>query len=98
MEIVRIVRLSFENDKIPEFLDIFESSKDLIRAFDGCKGLKLYRDHHHINVFYTYSQWASNDHLELYRNSELFKTTWAKTKLLFNTKPVAYSLEEMVVK
>jgi hypothetical protein len=29
--------------------------------------------------------------LENYRNSDLFKTTWAATKALFNDKPMAFS-------
>lgn len=96
MEIVRIVRLSFIEDKVPDFIDIFENSKLLIKAFEGCQALRLYRDHLHQNVFYTYSLWQSHDHLEKYRNSELFKSTWQKTKLLFNTKPMAFSLEEFL--
>lgn len=96
MEIIRIVRLSFQEEKVSDFIEIFEYSKLLIRSFEGCMGLKLLRDHHHQNVFYTYSVWQSNDHLEKYRNSELFKTTWQKTKLLFNTKAMAFSLDEFI--
>ncbi|MBK8056266.1 MAG: antibiotic biosynthesis monooxygenase [Saprospiraceae bacterium] len=96
MGILRIVRLSFSEDKVEDFIEIFENSKSLIRAFEGCQGLRLYRDHLHQNVFYTYSLWKSNDDLEKYRNSELFKSTWQKTKLLFNTKPMAFSLEEFI--
>lgn len=51
MEIVRIVRLSFIEDKVPDFIDIFENSKLLIKAFEGCQALRLYRDHLHQNVF-----------------------------------------------
>ncbi len=36
--------------------------------------------------------------LEAYRNSELFKVTWAQAKLWFGGKPRAFSMmEEMVV-
>lgn len=96
MEIVRIVRLSIAEDKVQEFLAIFEKSKALIKAFDGCNDLKLFIDHNHKNIFYTYSQWTSINHLENYRNSELFKNTWHNTKLLFDNKPMAFSLEQLI--
>lgn len=89
----RIVRLSFEPDKVNHFLEVFENSKQLIASFPGCEGLKLLRDANHPNVFYTYSLWQHPDHLEQYRTSELFKNTWAQTKVLFNDKPMAWSTE-----
>ncbi len=92
MEILRIVRLSFDEDKINEFIEIFESTKTQIRSFEGCTHLELMKDLHHNNVYYTYSKWISDDALEAYRNSSLFKETWSKTKLLFNARASAYSL------
>lgn len=92
MEILRIVRLSFHEDKIDEFIEIFESTKTQIRSFEGCTHLELMKDLHQPNVFYTYSKWVSDDALEAYRNSSLFKETWTKTKLLFNASASAYSL------
>lgn len=91
-EVTRIVRLSFMPEKINEFIDIFESSKTLIRHFKGCKHLALKKDFHNTNVYYTYSVWENQQALDAYRDSELFKTTWAKTKILFDNKPFAFSL------
>jgi quinol monooxygenase YgiN len=93
-EITRIVRLTFVPEKVSDFLLIFERSKSLIRNFSGCKHLALKQDFHHPNVFYTYSVWEDHDALDRYRQSELFKSTWAKTKLLFDAKPSAFSLME----
>jgi len=92
MEILRIVRLSFFENKTQNFIDIFQSTKDQICSFDGCLQLDLMNDFHQSNVYYTISKWNSNESLETYRNSALFKETWAKTKLLFNDKPIAYTL------
>ncbi|MFM1898201.1 MAG: hypothetical protein RL577_441, partial [Bacteroidota bacterium] len=39
----------------------------------------------------TLSRWESVDDLERYRNSQLFEETWAKTKVLFDRKPEAFS-------
>ena len=90
----RIVKLTFEEEKIPLFLDIFENSKDLIRAFPGCEHLELWHAKHPNNVFMTYSHWKDEDALEAYRHSTLFKETWAKTKILFSDRPQAWSLEK----
>jgi (4S)-4-hydroxy-5-phosphonooxypentane-2,3-dione isomerase len=87
----RIVRLSFEPEKVNDFLKVFDDSKLLIAGFPGCNGLSLLQDAHHNNVFYTYSLWSTEGDLENYRHSELFKTTWAATKALFNNKPMAFS-------
>jgi len=92
--IVRIVRMFFEETKVPDFLAIFEESKHLIRHFEGCKHLELLQDANHTDVFCTYSYWESSEHLEQYRKSELFQSTWAKTKVLFRSKPIAFSLEQ----
>lgn len=87
----RIVRLSFFEGNIDKFLKIFEESKEQIASFPGCNQLKLMQDVDQKQVFYTYSKWDSASDLENYRNSELFKHTWAKTKALFNEKPMAFS-------
>ncbi len=97
MEILRIVRLSFDESKTNEFIDIFQSTKSQIRSFEGCTHLELMKDLNYPNVFYTYSKWVSDDALEAYRNSSLFKETWSKTKLLFNAKASAYSLIHALV-
>lgn len=43
---------------------------------------------------FTLSHWESEENLEQYRQSELFKSTWAKTKVLFREKAQAWTLEE----
>lgn len=94
---VRIVKLSFIEAHIDTFLANFETVKDKIRAFDGNQLLELYRDKHNSNVFFTYSYWNDESDLEKYRNSELFKSVWAKTKPLFNAKPEAWSVDKVAV-
>ena len=93
--ITRIVRMHFRPEERDAFLDIFNASKHLIRKFDGCRHLRLYSEVARPDVFFTYSEWASAAHLDAYRNSELFRETWAATKGLFADKPQAWSLEEV---
>ena len=93
---VRIVKMSFKPDKIDEFLSNFKDSKSKIRNFKGCSLLELYRDKTDSNIFFTYSYWDTEQDLNNYRNSILFKSVWAQTKILFNENPVAWSVDKIV--
>jgi heme-degrading monooxygenase HmoA len=90
--IVRIVKMTFEKDKIDEFCALFEARKQTIRGFKGCKHLELWQDSAHEQVFFTYSIWESEADLDHYRFSDFFKDTWGKTKALFAGKPEAWSV------
>ena len=95
--LIRIVRMTFQVNKVGEFLEIFNRSKHQIRAFEGCLHLEFLQDKNAPNIMLTYSHWESEEHLNIYRNSDLFKTTWAATKALFADKPVAFSSERVEV-
>jgi heme oxygenase (mycobilin-producing) len=90
--IIRIVKMGFHTENIEAFKDIFENSKHLIRGFNGCLHLELLEKVDEPNIMFTYSHWESEEHLNEYRKSELFEKTWAATKILFNTKPEAWSV------
>jgi heme-degrading monooxygenase HmoA len=95
--IVRIVKMTFRKECIPDFLVLFNERKELIRHFNGCNHLELWQDENEENIFFTYSIWDSTQHLDHYRFSELFKDTWFKTKALFETKPEAWSVTQKIV-
>ncbi len=95
--LIRYVRMTFQEDKTEVFQEIFETSKDKIKAMAGCQYLELLRDINQPNIFMTHSHWESETDLNNYRDSELFKTTWAKTKVLFAEKPLAFSVESLTV-
>ncbi len=86
----RLVKLTLQEDKVEAFLQIFEETKQQIRHFRGCQHLELWRTG---NVLFTYSIWEDETALNDYRDSELFKTTWARTKVLFAARAEAWSLE-----
>jgi len=92
---VRIVKMSFSEEYIADFLGNFEENKHNIRNFKGCKLLELYRDKKDSNIFFTYSYWETEYDLEQYRQSELFKSVWSKTKVFFNKKPEAWSVDKV---
>jgi len=92
--LTRIVRLTFVPDREGDFLEIFKASEALIRGFDGCRGVRLMHDMDADNVFFTISEWESAAHLERYRQSEVFRSTWSRTKLLFSAPPLAHSTSD----
>ena len=94
--LVRIVKMSFHEDKIPDFLENFETVKEKIRRTDGNRFLELYQDKNNKGIFFTYSYWETETDLENYRQSELFNSVWNFTKKLFNAKPEAWSVEKLV--
>ncbi|MEP7171251.1 MAG: antibiotic biosynthesis monooxygenase [Bacteroidota bacterium] len=94
--LIRIVKLPVEFSKMEEFLNYFNLSKEKIKNFEGCSHLKLLSDLKQKNILYTYSIWESEDHLEKYLQSELFKTTWKHVRPLFFEKPEAWSLNELM--
>ncbi|MCA0234886.1 MAG: antibiotic biosynthesis monooxygenase [Bacteroidetes bacterium] len=92
--IKRIVKMTFRPDAVQTFLDdVFEPSKSRIRAFPGCRHMELLRHTEHPHVLCTFSIWDSEEALNEYRHSELFKDTWAKTKALFAQRAEAWSME-----
>ncbi len=91
--IKRIVKLTFQEDKIDAFKSIFDDSKTKIRGSNGCQHVELLQSTSTPNVFFTFSVWDDEDALNAYRHSDLFKATWQKTKALFSDKPQAWSLD-----
>lgn len=94
---VRIVKMEFQKEKIEKFIANFEKVKNKIRNTEGCRLVELYRDKKNTNIFFTYSYWETEQDLENYRSSNLFKDVWSKTKPLFNAKPLAWSVDKLIV-
>ncbi|QIE58301.1 antibiotic biosynthesis monooxygenase [Rasiella rasia] len=89
----RIVKMEFKAEEVSSFLANFETVKSKIRNFPGCQHLKLLRDKKDLNTFFTYSKWNSEEDLEAYRSSDLFKGIWATTKPKFRSKAAAWSVD-----
>lgn len=91
--IVRWVHMHFKTEEVEHFISVFDQSKEAIRQSPGCVSLRLLRDPIDVCSIQTLSRWESADDLERYRNSQLFEETWAKTKVLFDRKPQAFSYD-----
>jgi len=94
--ITRIVKMTFQPEKVDEFIAVFRDAKPKIENFEGCRGVELLRDVEQPNVFFTLSIWNTHPALERYRESELFNTTWSKAKALFSARPEAWSVEKLL--
>lgn len=84
--------MTFQEDRCDDFLAIFEEYRSAIRNQPGCTHLDLLRDVKNTHIFFTYSHWESEDHLNAYRDSETFGVVWPKTKALFSDRPEAWSV------
>jgi autoinducer 2-degrading protein len=90
--ITRIVKLHFQEDKISDFLALFDQVVTKVNAFDGCQKMYMLRDIHNPAVFITHSIWNSENDLNAYRDSELFQSIWPTIKPWFAEKAQAWSL------
>ncbi|RSK33836.1 putative quinol monooxygenase [Hymenobacter metallilatus] len=95
--LIRIVRLTLEPARVPEFLKLFQDTEDQIRQMPGCRFLELWQDADQPNVYCTHSHWDSAAALNTYRRSALFGQVWPATKALFAAPAVAFSVHPAVL-
>ncbi len=91
--ITRIVKLTLKESFCSEFQNIFVQKNKAIENQPGCLGVKLVKDIKTEGVFFTISQWESEEALNNYRYSELFQDIWPKVKVMFADKAQAWSTE-----
>lgn len=91
--LLRIVKMHFREDYRQTFLEVFDASHTQIRNFPGCLHLELLQGADDPNQFFTYSYWENEAAIEAYRNSEVFAQTWAATKVGFDARPEAWTLD-----
>ena len=90
--LVRVVKMTFSDNHIQNFAEFSATIHKTITGFDGCHFLEILQDVNKPEIFFTHSHWESEAHLDAYRQSDFFKTTWQKTKQWFDAKPEAWSL------
>ena len=92
--ITRIVKMEFREEEVENFKKLIQPFQDEIKKFEGCQSVTIMNDKNVPTRFFSYSTWLTEDHLDAYRNSELFKTTWAKAKSMFATNAQAWTVED----
>lgn len=90
---IRIVKMTFEEEKITDFLIFFDTIKSVVNNFPGCNGMQLLRDIHSPNIIFTYSNWEKEENLENYRTSSEFQGIWTTIKPWFSEKAQAWSVD-----
>ena len=94
----RLVRLEFTPGGADKFLtEILPHQKHFTRNFKGCTHLEVWRAIYEPDIVYSFSIWNSEEVLNLYRNSDKFKSFWSKAKTLFSQPAQAVSLQQVEV-
>ena len=91
--ITRLVKLSLQPEKAESFESIFYQTQSLIESFEGCQQTNLFKVAGTPYQYFTISYWQTEQDLENYRQSTLFKNVWAQVKPLFSAKAEAFTLE-----
>lgn len=89
--IIRVVRMTFTEEALPQFDAIFKKHEKAIGGQPGCLKVELVKDSKDPLVRATISRWDSEESLNNYRRSELFGEVWPVTKRLFAKPPMATS-------
>jgi quinol monooxygenase YgiN len=84
--------MQFHSNSVNEFKETFSLAEEKIRNFAGCYALKIMQDENNPLIYSTISIWENEEALEVYRKSNLFKTTWEAAKKGFSGKPIAFTL------
>jgi (4S)-4-hydroxy-5-phosphonooxypentane-2,3-dione isomerase len=95
--IVRLVKMHFAEENVEKFLRLFSEVSDRIRSSTGCLSLKIFHDTSDKSIIFTYSEWNSEEDLNNYRESSLFKITWKETRQLFKTRAEAWTMAALDV-
>lgn len=91
--IKRFVKLTLDIEKMDHFMAVLDQNIDKIRASQGCSHLEILSDIHAPGSVWTFSLWDTEEDLNNYRNSTLFKGVWSEFKKCFSGKPEAWSTQ-----
>jgi (4S)-4-hydroxy-5-phosphonooxypentane-2,3-dione isomerase len=90
--VIRIVKMTFQREKVWQFQELFEEWKPQIRNSPGCLHLELLHDVEDERIFFTYSHWRDAADLENYRMSPVFTAVWPVVKPLFDAPAEAWTV------
>ncbi len=92
--LTRIVKMTFREDKCPEFEALFGQINEKIAKQPGCIDVKLLKEINQPGVYFTISHWDSEESLTAYRNTDLFGEVWPTVKSWMSAKAEAWSTSE----
>lgn len=94
--ITSIVKMRVKPACSVDFQKLAQAMSDEIRTTDGCSHFDLFNDKKNKSIFFAYSIWASEKHLEKYRKSVFNQTLWPKVKEFLAARPVAWTVENIL--
>lgn len=92
--ITRIVKMNVNELDIEKFKLLVQPYQSKILAFKGCVQVDIMRDKKNRTQFFSYSIWESEEALENYRNSKMFREIWAEIKKLLSSPTIAWTVED----
>jgi|SRR5690554_411182 len=93
--IIRIVELNIQRDELVKAGSLLEEVSSKVRSMNGCSHLHILEDMHQAGHITTYSHWESEQHLNDYRKSVIFRNFWGAIKPLFASPARAWSSESL---
>jgi len=93
MAITRIVKLTFKPEHISDFETFYATIRDKVASQPGCNGVTFLKEQNNTGVFFTYSNWNSEEDLNTYRNTPVFGQIWPTIKVWFGAKAEAWTLD-----
>ena len=94
--IVRIVKLQFDERTHEEAQRHLLSFVENVRSWPGCTHLEVLFDTHRVGGVLTYSHWDSEEALNAYRISLVFREFWSLVKPHLSKPAEAWSLHRTV--
>lgn len=95
--ITRIIRLTLKISH-EEFTEYINKAKDEFDKFEGCEQIEILKDKIGNNVYFIYTIWKSNKHLNKFRKSEFNKKFWNTIVDLSQNRPQVWSVENIFEK
>jgi len=87
--------MTIRSEERERFIQLFEIHREAISSMPGCQSLQIFHDLDSTCVFFTVSNWQTDDHLQQYRNSMVFKSLWPEVKSLFQSSAEAWTVNEI---
>jgi hypothetical protein len=86
--------MQIKDTEIENFVSLVKTIRNKILSSEGCTQVNILEDKQNPSTFFSYSLWNSEQDLENYRNSELFKGVWSEAKALFSEPAQAWSVQD----
>lgn len=92
--ILRIVKIKIDEVKIDTFKLFMKNLRNEKLRLKGCLHFDYFHEKKNKNIYYTYTIWENEKHLNQYKKSELFKKVISTLNSLSIEEPRAWTIED----